>query len=262
MKKLITILSVLMLALSTSAQNLTSKKGENYLPESGEWSIGFDATSTLNYVGNLFNSGALAPTTDYMVGNAFYGKMMQSENSALRATIGINMYKNVDKTLVADLNQSASAGDMVENKYSIGTTNITLGLGKEYRRGSTRLQGVYGAEALLTLTSTTEKWEYGNSAEDRGAFNDMIESKSGLGLGVGVRAFIGAEYFVLPKMSISGEYGWSLGFSTTGGGSMTTETYDPVDDDVDTETSDGASDSWFGFSNDNSGGRIGLHLYF
>lgn len=31
-------------------------------------------------------------------------------------------------------------------------------------------------------------------------------------IGVGVRAFIGAEYFILPKMSIGGEFGWGIGY--------------------------------------------------
>ncbi len=263
MKKLFTTLTLV--AITTTicfAQNLTSKKGENYLPESGEWSIGLDATSTLNYVGNLFNAGATAPTADYLVANTIYGKMMKSDNSAFRVTLGLNMSKNIDNELVTDLNSSASAGDMVENKYSLGLTQINLMLGKEFRRGSTRLQGVYGAEAALGVTSQTEKWEYGNSAEDRFATGDLTESKTGLGFSIGLRAFIGAEYFVLPKISISGEYGWSVGFVTQGGGSITTETYDPFDDDVDTVTSDGASDSFFGVLNDNYGGRLGLHLYF
>ena len=37
------------------AQDLTSKKGEPYLPEAGDWSIGIDANPLLNYMGNLFS---------------------------------------------------------------------------------------------------------------------------------------------------------------------------------------------------------------
>lgn len=39
--------------------------------------------------------------------------------------------------------------------------------------------------------------------------------KNGTTISLGVRGFIGAEYFVLPKMSIGGEFGWGLGLSTT-----------------------------------------------
>jgi hypothetical protein len=253
---------VLLITTLTSAQDLTSKKGEDYLPQSGDWSIGFDATSTLNYVGNLFNSSAIAPTTDYLIANTIYGKIMSDDNAAWRVNLGLNLLKTIDNTMVQDLDTSASSGDMVEDKYTNGTTQINLSFGKEWRKGSTRLQGVYGAEALFGISSVTEKWEYGNSAKDRFASNDPIESKSGLSFGFGLRGFIGVEYFILPKISISGEYGLSFGFNTQGGGSNTTETYDWNDDDIDTDTMDNSSDSSFGLLNDNSSGRLGLHLYF
>ena len=38
---------------------------------------------------------------------------------------------------------------MVTNEVKTSMTMIALGLGKEYRRGSTRLQGLYGAEAMI-----------------------------------------------------------------------------------------------------------------
>ena len=161
MKKVFTILTVVVVTTTMMlGQDLTSKKGEKYLPESDEWSVGFDATSTLNYFGNLFNSGSTAPTADYyLLNQTFYGKMMISENTAWRVRVGLNMVKTIDNTLVNDLNSSASAGDMVTDRYTVGITNINLCLGKEFRRGSTRLQGMYGAEAGISFGSTTEKWE-------------------------------------------------------------------------------------------------------
>ena len=38
-----------------NAQEITSSKGENYLPKQGDWSIGFNANSALEFVGNAFN---------------------------------------------------------------------------------------------------------------------------------------------------------------------------------------------------------------
>ncbi len=40
-----------------------------------------------------------------------------------------------------------------------------------------------------------------------------LSEKSGGQFGLGVRAFIGAEYFVMPKISIGGEFGWGLGLA-------------------------------------------------
>jgi len=65
----------------------------------------------------------------------------------------------------------------------------------------------------------------------------MTSNKPGGQFGLGVRAFIGAEYFVLPKISIGGEFGWGVGVAMNtksktvyeavgidGGGNYTTST--------------------------------------
>ena len=53
MKKGLLIVAM-MVAVSASAQeNFTSKKGTPILPESGDWSIGIGASSTMGYFGNL-----------------------------------------------------------------------------------------------------------------------------------------------------------------------------------------------------------------
>ena len=36
-------------------QEIVSSKGENYLPQQGDWSIGFSANSALSFVGSAFN---------------------------------------------------------------------------------------------------------------------------------------------------------------------------------------------------------------
>ena len=56
MKKKVLFVASLFLATATFAQDgLTSKKGEAYLPEAGDWALGFDANPFLNYAGNMFN---------------------------------------------------------------------------------------------------------------------------------------------------------------------------------------------------------------
>jgi hypothetical protein len=39
-----------------------------------------------------------------------------------------------------------------------------------------------------------------------------LKRKTNGRIGVGVRAFIGVEYFVAPKVSIGGEFGWGVGY--------------------------------------------------
>ena len=41
----------------------------------------------------------------------------------------------------------------------------------------------------------------------------MTSNKPGGQFGLGLRAFIGAEYFILPKISIGGEFGWGVGLA-------------------------------------------------
>ena len=51
----------------------------------------------------------------------------------------------------------------------------------------------------------------------------VTERKSGMTTSIGIRGFIGAEYFVLPMISVGGEFGWGLGFTSNGSGSETSE---------------------------------------
>ncbi|MDC0249537.1 hypothetical protein OAK24_01525 [Flavobacteriales bacterium] len=259
MKKLFTIMCAITLAFSVSAQSWTDRwTDDSYLPKTGDWSIGFDATSTLDYFGNLFNSSASAPTATYVSEDRFdqtiYGKLMTSDTEAWRVRLGIKMFKETTRENVPDA--GSSSGDAtVTDKETDGSTDIKLWLGKEYRRGSSRLQGVYGAEAGIGLDSRTEKKEYGNSPENGGV--GVVKTKHGMNLGVNLRAFIGFEYFMMPKMSIGGEYGWGFEFQSKGGGSTT-----ELDSDGKETTTDNANDSEMGFKNDDAGGSLVLRMYF
>ena len=246
-----------LITVGLSAQSWTDRwSDDSYLPESGDWSIGFDATSTLDYFGNLFNAAATAPTATYVnnFDQAIYGKFLTSDKEAWRVRVGLNMYKVVDNTDVSD-NSSSDADAKVTDKNTKGETNINLWLGKEYRRGSARLQGVYGAEAGLGISSSTEKNDYGNSAENGGI--GMIEKKEGMNFGISLRGFIGFEYFMMPRMSIGGEYGWSFAFLSKGGGSTVSLAADGSE-----TTSENANDSELGFKNDDAAGSLVLRMYF
>lgn len=141
---------------------------------------------------------------------------------------------------------------MNEDKASHSSSFIGIGVGMEKRKGKTRLQGFYGADVFVWFSSSKDKFKYGN-ALTQGATADpnvdavtnstdwstttasvvisnpntgtglagqpgtanwrMISNKPGGQFGLGVRAFIGAEYFVMPKISIGGEFGWGVGLA-------------------------------------------------
>ncbi len=177
MKKLIT--SLCAFALTFSVAN-----AQDYTPKAGDWSISTDASSVLTYVGNLFNSNAVAPTTDFTNDYAVVGKMFTDDNTAWRGQLNIGLMSSDPDTTDA----ASSSFDLV------------LGLGKEFRRGGERLQGYYGYQAMMMLSSASEDDTNG----------DEIYSESMFGFGA--NGFIGVEYFVKPKMSLGAEYTHGLSF--------------------------------------------------
>jgi hypothetical protein len=143
--------------------------------------------------------------------------------------------------------------NMVEDKASHSSSFIGIGVGMEKRKGKTRLQGFYGADVYIWYSSSKNKFKYGNSLTEGTTADPNIDpvanstdwsattasvvinqantgssaiagqpgvtgwrmtsNKPGGQFGLGVRAFIGAEYFVMPKISIGGEFGFGVGLA-------------------------------------------------
>lgn len=311
MKKSILALAVVLGATTSFAQDLTSKKGENYLPEAGDWAIGIDAVPMLNYIGNFFgkandnmNAGSI---WDFNNTNMLIqGKYFVEEGKAYRAGIRLGFGSEKSSVMVGDRQTAAPATNpwpaqpaMVENTMKAGSTNIAISAGLEMRKGSTRLQGFYGAEIAIGLMSSSEKYTYGNAlagspaaipvsvtADDDFGGNlgtdvdgmgnvvdtRMIETKSGLGFGLGLRGFIGAEYFIIPKLSLGGEFGWGLVMTMSGKSTTSWETVGMVDGAADTSVQtieeEGNKSSTFGIDTQNvnpmfgPAGRLNLTFHF
>jgi len=160
-------------AMTVSAQDLTSKKGETILPEAGDWAISFDAAPFLNYAGQLFsNAGATSPTAGYTNGYpwSIKGKMFKDEKTAYRAGIrlgfGSQKWAN-DITQAYDMTSTPpvypSERPKVEDTYKKGYNGIVLTGGLEMRRGKTRLQGYYGGELIFGMMGTKDAFTYGNN---------------------------------------------------------------------------------------------------
>lgn len=227
------------------AQEILSKKGERYLPEQGEWAIGIDAVPVVNFLGNIFRENSSAISWNYTNPNLLItGKYFKTANIAYRTgvRVGFNnvIYnKEVDNRSINNWPEET----MVSNKSNIIRSNLGLTLGVEYRKGKTRLQGYYGAETGVYFSNSATKYKYGNklTLDDNSNSVDVshddilpgitpnvlnikdgmgiyqlarvLKYNSGYGISLGLRAFVGAEYFVLPKLSIGGEFGWGVGLS-------------------------------------------------
>ena len=270
MKKSVFLAAAFCIAGATFAQDvLTSKKGMPILPEAGDYSIGIDATPFLDYAGNMFNGNTnnTAPGFAYGVDRPFavYGKYFIDANSAYRATFRLGFGSNSNKNMVQDFSSGAGADDMVEDKFAASAMNITLGLGKEWRRGSGRLQGIYGGEGIINLNSGKTTNEYGNDFDDVATGpgdSRVLETKNGLGFGLSVRGFVGVEYFIAPKMSLGAEYGYALGFNTQGYGESTVEVFDGTSSEEITAEDQGTKTTGFGLDTDASGFNIKFNFHF
>ncbi len=228
MKKRVLFVASLFLATATFAQDgLTSKKGEAFLPEAGDWAIGFDANPLIGYFGNLANGSTgnnlNLPWFD-STSKVIYGKMFKDENTAYRAKVRIGLGSSSSETTPFDPNTDSSYVN--KNKTSNGFTFI-VGGGIEKRRGSTRLQGVYGAEALIGIigggnTSTTYGKDLSANNTNLGSPR-VLKTSNGNTLTFGVNGFIGVEYFIMPKISLAAEYTWGLSFNSTGATNQDTE---------------------------------------
>jgi hypothetical protein len=264
---------------------VTNKNGLTVTPEAGDWALGMNAAPLLNFVGNMFNGTAgNSVNTGFVAGNplsnsgaGIYGKYFIDENTAYRGTFR-----------VTSLNGSAS--NMIDTagstpQYPSGyVTNVTktsgfgfvLGGGIEKRKGHGRIQGYYGGEVLLSFggTAPNTSTEFG-LALDSASINDYptaaangrtLSTKAGSSFGFGVRGFVGVEYFVAPKLSIGGEFGWGLTYVTTSEGEVVKEYYGndgvATANSVFTRTTTTGKSSAFNLNTDNLGGVIRVMFHF
>ncbi len=273
MKKKLFLITLAFGVTGAFAQGLTSKKGEPMLPETGDWAIGIGAGPFLNYAGNLIGGNGLnvAPTFNfYSTNQTILGKYFKDEKTAYRAGIrlgfGSASTTTKDTTLPAPVPPAPVT--YVDNVVKVGGTNIGLTAGMEWRKGKTRLQGFYGAEAGISLGSGKTTKTYGNAITALNSTSRDTEIKVGSTFGLGLRGFIGAEYFIFPKMAIGGEFGWGLALATTGEGETTTESWDVTAAAVTTTVLKTGKSSSFGVDTDKmnsvfgAAGTIRLTLHF
>ena len=201
MKKIILSLVAIFAFGAVSAQSLVSSKGEQYLPKQGDWSIGFNVGNALTYVGQAFG-GAASNTGENLFGGqnfvsfgegvftstvlTFVGKKFDTDNTATRYIASFNF--NLSKQKDAD---------------AVSSVGLVAGYGKEWRKGVTRLQGFYGADALVGFVSPAKKQT---------------------GFSLGVNGFAGVEYFIFPKVALGAQYTYAVGFQYASDGNTEANT--------------------------------------
>lgn len=272
MKKSILAVAVLLGTSATFAQDLTSKKGENYLPEAGDWAISIDATPLLGYVQGIFgsNGSGSGGSWSFLNGNnVITGKYFVADDMAYRGGINIGFNSVTERAYTTELDASGApvtpAAVVIDERKTTGSMIMLTG-GMEWRKGTTRLQGFYGGELGLGFGGGSKvDYTYANAYSWNGTAGtasqthavdgstDLNNVTNKGGIMFGLRGFIGAEYFVLPKLAIGGEFGWGLGLQTTGEGTVTTTQLNTAGTGTEQVTNETvAKGSAFGVGTDNS----------
>ena len=298
------LLFLIVLAVNSNAQEiLTNKNNKVMLPEEGDWSISVDATSFIKFAADLAHiggqMGASAPTFDGLNNEAqtysISGRQFLTYSKAKRFSLRLFMDNTNESVFV---NPNGFQGDpwpndvpdnQVNDVKAISDYMFAFGYGIEYRKGTKRLQGYYGYEGMFAIQGGRTKYNYGNDVDSSGfishnfdgninGFRRTNKNTNGMNIALGARGFIGAEYFVVPKISIGGEFGWGIGFFTDLGGKSVEEGLDSEGKIVsDVERKTGNSGGFFiGNSRNNSSenyddiwmnsfspsGNLSLNLYF
>ncbi len=264
---------------------LLSKKGEPILPEAKDFALSIDASPFLTYTGKLLSAtGADAPVINSLANYPLTigGKYFISPKQAYRARVRIGIVSQTLSNSVID-NQNTSLDTLyIKDSRKVSSTDVTLAFGKEFRRGKTRLQGFYGGEGIIGISTGKSIYTYGNAFSNlnvsptstnfvtptslgyaSAAANNRIQSESnGTGIKIAARAFVGAEYFIFPKMSIGVEFGFSLMYYNQNDGKLSTESWDAANGSVKNKTLAKSGTKGFGVDNDNSGGAIMLNFHF
>lgn len=278
------------------AHSFKSKNEHEVLPQAKDWALGVSATGFLSYFGNMMNgnannSGPVFNSANepsvFAIGNisgmALSGKYMKTATLAYRARFQVNAGMTTYRNNVL---QSLATPDPLNPKYvedalNINAHTVLLSLGFEKRRGTSRVQGFYGAEALVGFAGNKRTYTYGNALSydfpavttttdfvtgtSSYASSRTIETYSGNTILAGLRGFTGIEYFFAPRISLGGEIGYCLGFSTNSKGYIVTEQWVPGMDKTATVTNDTYPSSGlrsFGIGLDNVNAGINLHFYF
>ncbi len=298
MKKIVGIsIAILSCSLSFSQENtqMQNKNGIDIMPVKGEFAVGLNAAPFLTFAGNMFgyNSsnnglGNNKFLSDYFGSNTIYGKYMLTDNNALRANFSLLDQKYTYKYNV--FNDAINSPDslLMDTRYNM-YSEFNMGLGYEFRRGKTRLKGIYGGEVVFMRSQTKTRYEYGNAlgssnqtptssfnangsymgthgAQVAERITSNIQSRT---LGIGLRAFVGVEYYFTPKICIGTEFGQALSYTANKKSTVTTESFDPNATNADgttggviTDINETAGRRYFGLNTDNFNGSIYLMFYF
>ncbi len=301
MKKILSIIMIGLLPLMGA--NAQEKAQKNYLPEEGDWALGIDVVPLLKYVGNAFNGNTSNELnslggTPFTKGSKFdnktlmptvsiMGKYLLTDEWALRANIGIMVCSEYDRRYIKDdkaalLNPLSDS--WVIDKAHYMKNGMSVMVGAEYRKGSKRVQGVFGAGLLFAFMNNKATYTWGNemttinqnptSTNFPNTSNTDIprmpignrvltNNNEGSNFYTGVTGSAGIEWFVAPKISLGAEVNLSVYYLFGNQQYVESEGYNPTYERIEKRTdlvSPGKRGLYVG--TESLGGSLNMTFYF
>jgi hypothetical protein len=243
---------------------IKNKKGNEILPKAGDIAIGFNTIPILDLFFGTLSRNPAAPNTQIVQytnnsDNQIVGKYFLTAKSAIRVRLGINTISGSIVNRVQDSkvlfessfgsqdDVAAAALYQVQDKTNFKKSNWQLSAGYEMRRGYRRLQGVFGGEIGFGGNTDKRTSSYGNAFSDQYGTEFTNDFNTGAttvhlpqagtrqarnlstdfrgGFRMGLRGFVGVEYFIFAKISIAAEYGWGWAFTTRSRATAKQEVY-------------------------------------
>jgi hypothetical protein len=258
---------------TTQAQEIISKRGEKILPEKGDWGMMFDAVPFIRYAGNALNASAgNSVTANFPNGfeNTLVLKKYKADNRALRIKLRLGFSSdNIDSVVV--FLGGTNPDPSVTDSRTVTKKNIAAGLGTQKSVSKGRVTGYFGKEILIGYATHDTTYDYGGGPLTQfnwlhtntfGQERGVTEIIQGSKFSINFHLLFGVEYFFAPKMSLSAEYSWGIGFEKTGEGKKVVEAWDFSSGKIKTTTTKFPGSRSFIVDNANNVGSINLALYF
>ncbi|HJG88354.1 hypothetical protein [Barnesiella viscericola] len=296
MKKIIAI--ILSACLFPAMLWAEDKEQKQYLPEEGDWALGIDVVPILKYIGNAFNGTNGSNELSHVGGTPFtsgkfggqglmptvsiMGKYMLTDEWAVRANVGLMISSANDKAYSID-DKALAENPFSEAKVVDGArydrNGMSMLLGAEYRKGSRRIQGVFGAGLLFAFQNSKETYSWGNALTEinqsptshsfanmptlPSGYRALTQNEAGSNFYLGVTGSAGVEWFVAPKIALGAEVNLSLYYIFGTQTYVESEGYNATLGKVETRTdlyAPGSNGIYFG--TESLGGSLYMTFYF
>lgn len=220
MKKLLSLIILVTVSMGLFAQSesevLKSKKGVPIKPAAGDFAIGIDATPFFRYAGNMFSgNNPYFPSFGFTAQNpgAIFVKFKASNSMTYRGSVLLGYTTETEKD--ANFTDPDQIDKLTTTALSVGLTG-----GVEFHRDIFgRLSGYYGGQAGVMKDpyySAVGAYYGKASYKDANDSSNDYKETGGNTYSALAGAFVGIEFFIAPRIALSGEFGYYVTFYTEG----------------------------------------------